>query len=1000
MNGSSPSPGTCPNCGTALPSTGTEGLCPRCLMAEAMRVTEAAADPGNMGGTVPPETLAPHFPQLEILECLGRGGMGVVYKARQKSLDRLVALKLLGPERVGDATFAARFAQEARALAALSHPGIVTIHDFGQAGGFYFLLMEFVDGVNLRQAMQAGRFTPEQALAVVPPVCEALQYAHDHGIVHRDIKPENLLLDKDGRVKIADFGIAKMLHADAPDPFPAESQPAGTAQYMAPEQKDHGRTDHRADIYSLGVVLYELLTGEMPGTRLQPPSSRVRGVQIDVRLDEIVLRALESKPELRFQTAAEFRTQVDAATTAAGIGKAKPESPVSRVQQLLQAVLPRNWAEAARLESMGWHAICPCGHSDSVWARGGIRFGGAGSPRKLLWCPRCQRMSFHRIERSGPETTAGKPDTTSAGTTGGELWKRGLIALLLVLAAIPLFLGLVLAVLFLVWNVSRGNESIPSPPSAAWIAACVFSVGFGAVLVSGWIWSRRSRPAPVVRRVSRGLGIGLLTLGILWGGMRWMDERDLEAARRTRLVQEIRADATTDSVKAADRVFQAMNRKGFPTEANILRALLPTAPLLLVGLFLLLRRGAPPSPTAGAVQRTWKSWMGWTLLGLAVCPAAFGLWALVQIANDPSWNPAPAEAFVAVGSWVLTLAFGIAGLALVRSDEHALAGRASPWIRSLRDTIPAAATLAVAFAAARFLTGLEARSPGAVEKFFATPTPKVSLGYVPVGVTNNVVIVDVHTDVQRTPAELRVEFTGPRLLATTEDALADAFFPPFNGTFVKPLPFAGNHTWKILPLGRQTLRMGFVLPDAELARQAFDNLKPSQAKPEGRDLFRTESLFQLQDDTGEHYGAKLHMLPVISSGNPLWVSVMGQISQNATAVDLRWEILGSRPGLARFSRAGTPIAVLQPQKEAFGDLLGIPARLTLIKLSTNRVMLTSEVHGTTTREEFEGNFRDLSVEMSRTACLSAKAVVHTPVELCQFRGTSFHVTVMPAGDGP
>ena len=443
-----------------------------------------------------------------------------------------------------------------------------------------------------------------------------------------------------------------------------------------------------------------------------------------------------------------------------------------------------------------------------------------------------------------------------------------------------------------------------------------------------------------------------------------------------------------------------MNWKRFPTEANVLYALLPTAPLLLVGLFLLLRRGVPPSPTTGAVQRSWKGWLGRTLLGLAVCPAAFGLWALVQIANDPSWNPAPAEAFVAVGSWVLTLAFGIAGLALVRSDEPGQSSQASPWIQSLRDTIPAAATLAIAFAAARFLTGLEARSPGAVEQFFATPTPKVSLGYVPVGVTNNVVIVDVNTDIQRTSAEMRVEFTGPRLLAATEDALADNFFPPFNGTFVKPLPFAGNHTWKILPVGRQTLRMGFVLPDAELARQAFDNLKPSQAKPEGRDLFRTESLFQLQDDTGENYGAKLHMLPVISSGNPLWVSVMGQISQNATAVDLRWEILASRPSLARFSLAGMPIAMLQPQKDSFGYLLGIPARLTLIKLSTNRVMLTSEVHGTTTREEFEGNFRDLSAELRRTACLSAKAVVHTPVELCQFQGKSFHVTVMPAGNEP
>ena len=117
-------------------------------------------------------------------------------------------------------------------------------------------------------------------------------------------------------------------------------------------------------------------------------------------------------------------------------------------------------------------------------------------------------------------------------------------------------------------------------------------------------------------------------------------------------------------------------------------------------------------------------------------------------------------------------------------------------------------------------------------------------------------------------------------------------------------------------------------------------------------------------------------------------------------MDLRWEILGSRPGLVRFSRAGTPIAVLQPQQGTFGSLLGLPARLTLIKLSTNRVLLTTEVHGTTTREEFEGNFRDLSDELRRTACLSAKTLVHTPVELCQFQGKSLHVTVMPAGDAP
>jgi serine/threonine protein kinase len=137
--------------------------------------------------------------------------MGVVYKARQKTLNRFVALKLLAPERVRDAKFAERFAREAQALAALNHPHIVTVYDFGQAGGFYYLLMEFVDGVNLRQLLRARKFTPEEALAIVPPLCDALQFAHDRGIVHRDIKPENLLLNKAGRVKVADFGIAKML---------------------------------------------------------------------------------------------------------------------------------------------------------------------------------------------------------------------------------------------------------------------------------------------------------------------------------------------------------------------------------------------------------------------------------------------------------------------------------------------------------------------------------------------------------------------------------------------------------------------------------------------------------------------------------------------------------------------------------------------------------------------------------------------------------------------
>ena len=270
--------------------------------------------PASVASPLTPEELQPYFPQIEIIECLGRGGMGVVYKARQKSLNRLVALKLLAPERAGEPRFAARFEKEAHALAALSHPNIVGVYDFGQAGGYYFLLMEFVDGMNLRQLLQAKRLTPKEALSIVPPICEALQCAHDHGIVHRDIKPENLLIDKAGTVKIADFGIAMMIGDSEESGGMVQTEGTmgqGTPAYAAPEQQDSGvATDHRADIYSLGVVLYEMLTGERPKETITPPS---KCVQVDIRIDEVVLRALEKTPELRFQTAVEFRTQVEAA---------------------------------------------------------------------------------------------------------------------------------------------------------------------------------------------------------------------------------------------------------------------------------------------------------------------------------------------------------------------------------------------------------------------------------------------------------------------------------------------------------------------------------------------------------------------------------------------------------------------------------------------------------------------------------------------------------------
>jgi predicted Ser/Thr protein kinase len=296
-------PSLCPECGKPVPSGSLHQVCPACLMAQAIASRTVLPD-GETNASIPPlspEEIADKFPQFEITECLGRGGMGVVYKARQKSLGRWVAIKILPPERVGEEKFSERFAREAATLARLSHPNIVTIHDFGEADGLFYIVMEFIDGVNLRDLLRDGKLEPEQALAIVPPVCEALQYAHGKSIVHRDIKPENLLLDRDGRIKIADFGIAALIGAGGEN--------IGTPPYMAPEQSGaQSGIDHRADIYALGVVLYEMLTGERPAKELVAPSKKV---QIDVRLDEMVLRALERTPELRYQTAGEFRTAVE-----------------------------------------------------------------------------------------------------------------------------------------------------------------------------------------------------------------------------------------------------------------------------------------------------------------------------------------------------------------------------------------------------------------------------------------------------------------------------------------------------------------------------------------------------------------------------------------------------------------------------------------------------------------------------------------------------------------
>ena len=290
----------CPQCGGLLPENTTRGFCPACLMKQALSSRTFQTHDEELDRPEPPSAgeIAEKFPGYEVVECLGRGGMGVVYKARQKSLDRWVAIKVLAPERVGEGRFAEHFGREAKTLAKMSHPNIVTVFDHGERDGLYYIAMELVDGVNLRDLLREGKMNPEQALAIVPSICEALEYAHGKGIVHRDIKPENLLLDRKGRIKVADFGIASLVGSTG--------ERSGTPPYMAPEQ-DGGTVDRRTDIYALGAVLYEMLTGDPVAKDAVAPSQKV---QMDVRIDEMVLRALDKEPEQRYQTAGEFRTVV------------------------------------------------------------------------------------------------------------------------------------------------------------------------------------------------------------------------------------------------------------------------------------------------------------------------------------------------------------------------------------------------------------------------------------------------------------------------------------------------------------------------------------------------------------------------------------------------------------------------------------------------------------------------------------------------------------------
>jgi serine/threonine protein kinase len=297
--------------GPPKPESILAGLNPDELFARGMQSVKITGA-GGLTNWEPPtiEEAARLFPNYEVLEIIGRGGMGAVYKARQLALDRLVAIKLLPLEVSVDRDFAERFKREARTMARLSHPNIVSVFDFGTTSeGHLYFVMEFVEGTTLHHLIRTTGLKAAQALEIIVGVCEALNYAHAEGIVHRDVKPANVLVDVRGRVKVTDFGLARLSGPSAAEQagYTMTGTVLGTPDYMAPEQKRGMHVDHRADIYSLGVMLYEMLCGHVPQGVFDLPS---RLVSVDERVDQVVVRAMQQEPDRRYQNTAEMKHEV------------------------------------------------------------------------------------------------------------------------------------------------------------------------------------------------------------------------------------------------------------------------------------------------------------------------------------------------------------------------------------------------------------------------------------------------------------------------------------------------------------------------------------------------------------------------------------------------------------------------------------------------------------------------------------------------------------------
>jgi zinc protease len=330
---------TCPDCGTMLPPDAPMGVCPKCLLKVGIDHSDkntanewtllTGSQPQADSPTIPPTkhnsgvrasapeigTQVRYFGDYELLSEIARGGMGVVYKARQVRLNRVVALKMILAGQLAGAAEVQRFHTEAESAAQLDHPGIVPIFEVGEYDGHHFFSMGFVDGDSLAKRIADAPLAPREAAGLVQKVSDAIQFAHDHGVIHRDLKPANVLLDKDGQPRVTDFGVAKKVKGDSN--LTGAGQVLGTPSYMPPEQAAGRVSELRetADVYSLGAILYELLTGRPPFRaetpldtlmqvlEMEPVHPRLLNPRVPRDIETICLKCLEKDPRRRYDSA-------------------------------------------------------------------------------------------------------------------------------------------------------------------------------------------------------------------------------------------------------------------------------------------------------------------------------------------------------------------------------------------------------------------------------------------------------------------------------------------------------------------------------------------------------------------------------------------------------------------------------------------------------------------------------------------------------------------------